>query len=57
MPVAWSWMPWILLSIAEVAGTTSMKLSRGFAELLPSVGGVRVLSLLGGGRGARVQAA
>jgi len=41
MPVAWSWMPWIFLSIAilfEVAGTTSMKLSRGFAELLPSVG-------------------
>jgi small multidrug resistance pump len=40
MPVAWSWMPWIFLSIAilfEVAGTTSMKLSRGFAELLPSV--------------------
>lgn len=34
-------MPWILLSIAilfEVAGITSMKLSRGFAELLPSVG-------------------
>jgi small multidrug resistance pump len=34
-------MPWIFLSIAilfEVAGTTSMKLSRGFAELLPSVG-------------------
>ena len=33
-------MPWILLSIAilfEVAGITSMKLSRGFAELLPSV--------------------
>ena len=41
MPVAWSWMPWNFLSIAilfEVAGTTSMKLSRGFAELLPSVG-------------------
>jgi len=39
--VARSWMPWIFLSIAilfEVAGTTSMKLSRGFAELLPSVG-------------------
>ena len=34
-------MPWILLSIAilfEAAGITSMKLSRGFAELLPSVG-------------------
>jgi small multidrug resistance pump len=34
-------MPWILLSIAilfEVAGITSMKLSRGFAEFLPSVG-------------------
>jgi small multidrug resistance pump len=34
-------MPWIFLSIAilfEVAGTTSMKLSRGFAELLPSIG-------------------
>jgi small multidrug resistance pump len=34
-------MPWILLSLAtlfEVAGITSMKLSRGFAELLPSIG-------------------
>ena len=34
-------MPRILLCIAilfEVAGITSMKLSRGFAELLPSVG-------------------
>jgi small multidrug resistance pump len=33
-------MPWILLSAAillEVAGITSMKLSRGFAELLPSI--------------------
>jgi small multidrug resistance pump len=33
-------MPWILLSAAillEVAGITSMKLSRGFAELLPSL--------------------
>ena len=36
-----SWMPWIFLSVAilfEVAGTTSMKLSRGFAEIWPSVG-------------------
>jgi small multidrug resistance pump len=36
-----SWIPWIFLSIAilfEVAGTTSMKLSRGFAETWPSVG-------------------
>lgn len=34
-------MPWIFLSIAilfEVAGITSMKLSRGFVELLPSIG-------------------
>jgi small multidrug resistance pump len=34
-------MPWIFLSFAilfEVAGITSMKLSRGFAELLPSIG-------------------
>ena len=34
-------MPWILLSVAilfEVAGTTSMKLSRGFAEIWPSIG-------------------
>jgi small multidrug resistance pump len=34
-------MPWIFLSVAilfEVAGITSMKLSRGFAELLPSIG-------------------
>jgi len=34
-------LPRILLCIAilfEVAGITSMKLSRGFAELLPSVG-------------------
>ena len=41
MPVALSWMPWIFLSVAilfEVAGITSMKLSRGFAELLPSIG-------------------
>jgi small multidrug resistance pump len=33
-------MPWVLLSIAivlEVAGITSMKLSRGFAELIPSI--------------------
>ena len=33
-------MPWILLSAAillEVAGITSMKLSRGFAEPLPSI--------------------
>ena len=32
---------WIFLSVAilfEVAGITSMKLSRGFAELLPSIG-------------------
>jgi len=41
MPVALSWMPWIFLSVAilfEVAGITSMKLSRGFAELIPSIG-------------------
>jgi small multidrug resistance pump len=34
-------MPWLLLTIAivfEVAGTASMKLSRGFEELLPSIG-------------------
>ena len=34
-------MPWIFLSVAilfEVAGTTSMKLSRGFAEIWPTVG-------------------
>lgn len=34
-------MPWLILSAAilfEVAGTTSMKLSRGFAELVPSIG-------------------
>jgi small multidrug resistance pump len=33
-------MPWILLSAAillEVTGITSMKLSRGFAEPLPSI--------------------
>ncbi|MCJ7526500.1 MAG: multidrug efflux SMR transporter [Methyloceanibacter sp.] len=33
-------MPWILLSAAillEVAGITSMKLSRGFSEPLPSI--------------------
>ena len=33
-------MPWILLSAAillEAAGITSMKLSRGFAEPLPSI--------------------
>ena len=36
-----SGMPWIFLSAAilfEVASTTSMKLSRGFAEMRPSVG-------------------
>jgi small multidrug resistance pump len=46
MPAALSsmplpWIPWIFLSIAilfEVAGITSMKLSRGFAEVLPSLG-------------------
>jgi hypothetical protein len=41
MPVALSWMPWIFLSVAilfEVAGITSMKLSREFAEFLPSMG-------------------
>ncbi|MGB6346905.1 MAG: multidrug efflux SMR transporter [Methyloceanibacter sp.] len=40
-PVPLSWMPWIYLSVAilfEVAGTVSMKLSRGFTERLPSVG-------------------
>lgn len=34
-------MPWIFLSVAilfEVAGTTSMKLSRGFAEIWPTIG-------------------
>ena len=34
-------MPWIFLSIAilfEVAGTTSMKMSRGFAEIWPTIG-------------------
>jgi small multidrug resistance pump len=34
-------MPWFILCIAillEVAGTTSMKLSRGFAEPGPSIG-------------------
>jgi small multidrug resistance pump len=39
--VALSSMPWIFLSVAilfEVAGITSMKLSRGFAEMWPSVG-------------------
>jgi len=33
-------MPWLLLFAAillEVAGITSMKLSRGFAEMVPSV--------------------
>ncbi|MET0287538.1 MAG: multidrug efflux SMR transporter [Polyangiales bacterium] len=33
-------MPWVYLYVAialEVAGTTSLKLSRGFEELLPSV--------------------
>ncbi|MEX1061065.1 MAG: multidrug efflux SMR transporter, partial [Methyloceanibacter sp.] len=33
-------MPWILLFVAillEVAGITSMKLSRGFAEWIPSI--------------------
>ena len=33
-------MPWILLFVAillEVAGITSMKLSRGFAEMVPSI--------------------
>src|SRR6476469_5479500 len=40
-PAALNWMPWIFLSVAilfEVAGITSMKLSRGFAEMWPSVG-------------------
>ena len=39
--MTFSWTPWLILSAAilfEVAGTTSMKLSRGFAELLPSIG-------------------
>ena len=33
-------MPWLLLFAAillEVAGITAMKLSRGFAELIPSI--------------------
>ena len=41
-------MPWILLSAAillEVAGITSMKLSRGFSEPLPSIA-VRVFYVL-----------
>jgi small multidrug resistance pump len=40
-PLALPWMPWILLAVAilfEVAGITAMKLSRGFAEFLPSIG-------------------
>ncbi|HKA64379.1 MAG TPA: SMR family transporter [Methyloceanibacter sp.] len=40
MPVALSWMAWIFLCVAilfEVAGITSMRLSRGFADLLPSI--------------------
>jgi small multidrug resistance pump len=39
--VALNWMPWIFLSVAilfEVAGMTSLKLSRGFAEMWPSIG-------------------
>ena len=39
--MALNWMPWIFLSVAilfEVAGITSLKLSRGFAEMWPSVG-------------------
>ena len=51
--MALTWMPWILLSVAilfEVAGITSMKLSRGFAELLPVARRLRLLCLLGGGR-------
>ena len=44
--MALTWMPWIFLSIAilfEVAGTTSMKLSRGFAEMLALGRRVRLL--------------
>jgi small multidrug resistance pump len=39
--LAFTWLPWLILGAAimfEVAGTTSMKLSRGFAELGPSIG-------------------
>jgi len=39
--VALNWMSRIFLSVAilfEVAGITSLKLSRGFAEMWPSVG-------------------
>jgi small multidrug resistance pump len=39
--MTFAWTPWIILSVAillEVAGTTSMKLSRGFAEMWPSIG-------------------
>ena len=39
--MTFAWAPWIILFVAivfEVAGTTSMKLSRGFAELWPSIG-------------------
>ena len=39
--MALNWMPWIFLSVAilfEVAGITMLKLSRGFAEMWPSVG-------------------
>ena len=44
-------MPWLYLLFAillEVAGTTCMKLSEGFARILPSVGvGVFYLSSMG----------
>lgn len=38
--MGFSWTPWFFLTIAilfEVAGTASMKLSRGFEELVPSI--------------------
>jgi len=41
-------MPWVLLFVAvllEVAGITAMKLSRGFAEVVPSIA-VPVFSVL-----------
>lgn len=41
LDAALTWTPWILLTLAilfEVAGITSMKLSRGFAEVGPSIG-------------------
>jgi multidrug transporter EmrE-like cation transporter len=53
-------MPWILLSAAillEVAGITSMKLSRGFAEPLPSIRRADLLCAVGGGGDPGAEAA